>query len=91
VKDISAGKLNFLLNGEIVNVSVEPTFSETQDDLVIRVKGFKGEQGLPGTLDAAKENNSRGQPAIGPIRAKLEEYQAFWQWLDEPYPTQVRT
>ena len=88
VKDVTAGKVNLLLNGEIVNVSIEPNFSETEDDLVIRVKGFKGE-GLPGTLYAVEEKSSG--PAIGPIRAKLEEYKAFWQWLDEPYPTQVRT
>jgi hypothetical protein len=85
VKDITSGKVNFLLNGEIFNVNVEPNFSKTQDDLVIRVKGFKGE-GLPGTFYAAQEK----APAVGPIRAKLEEYKAFWQWLDEPYPTQVR-
>lgn len=81
VKDISSGKVNFLLNGEIVNVAVEPNFSDTEDDLVIRVKGFKGE-GLPGTFYAAPEKSG---PAVGPIRAKLEEYNAFWQWLDEPY------
>jgi hypothetical protein len=86
VKDVSSGKVNFLFNGEIVNVSVEPSFSETEDDLIIRVKGFKGER-LPGTFYAPVEN-ARG-PAVGPLRAKLAEYKAVWEWLDEPYPTQV--
>jgi hypothetical protein len=44
VKDFSKGKLNFIYNGEIFNVVAEPNFSEEQDDLVIRVKGFKGEK-----------------------------------------------
>jgi hypothetical protein len=44
VKDLSHGKLNFIYNGEIFNVVAEPNFSEEEDDLVFRVKGFKGEK-----------------------------------------------
>jgi hypothetical protein len=86
VQDVTSGKVNVLLNGEIVNFSVDPNFSETEDDLIIRVKGFKRER-LSRTFYAPVEN-SLG-PAVGPLQAKLAEYQSFWDWLDEPYPTQV--
>jgi hypothetical protein len=86
VQDVTSGKVNVLLNGEIVNFSVDPNFSETEDDLIIRVKGFKREP-LPEPFHAPIEN-LRG-PAVEPLRAKLAEYHAVRDWLDEPYPTQV--
>jgi hypothetical protein len=41
-KDLSQGKINFILNGEIVNIAVDPRFGKEEDELFIRVEGFKG-------------------------------------------------
>jgi hypothetical protein len=76
IEDITQGKVNFLVNGEIFNVAIEPSFSETEDDLVIRVKGFKGER-LP--------------PIIREERTQPSQFDEFWVFWDEPYPSQVTT
>lgn len=80
VRDLSEGKLNFLINGEIVNVSIEPSFSEEEDDLIIKVKGFKGEK-LPSMMN---DRNNNG-PQYGPIRSKLAEFEEFWTFWNEPF------
>jgi hypothetical protein len=85
VKDFSQGKINFLLNGEIFNIAVEPTFSEKEDDLVIKVKGFKGEL-LPYQI-AARE--AQAEARKGPIETQLAKYEAFWEFWNQPYPSQV--
>jgi hypothetical protein len=85
VKDFAQGKINLLLNGEIVNIAVEPSFSEEEDDLVIKVKGFKGEL-LPYQI-AARE--ARAEARKGPIETQLAKYEAFWEFWNQPYPSQV--
>jgi hypothetical protein len=85
VKDFSQGKINFLLNGEIFNIAVEPSFSEKEDDLVIKVKGFKGEL-LPYQI-AARE--AQAEARKGPIETQLAKYEAFWEFWNQPYPSQV--
>jgi hypothetical protein len=82
LKDISNGKLNFLINGEIVNIAVVPTFSDKEDDLIIRVTGFKGEQ----LLTQPKQSF---QPPNGPIRTWLSQFKTFWSFWDDAYPTKV--
>ena len=42
VKDISQGKINFIYNGEIINLSIDDTFSAAEDEIIIRAKGVKG-------------------------------------------------
>lgn len=42
LRDLSKGRLNFILNGEIVNLAVDESFGKEQDEVVIRVQGFKG-------------------------------------------------
>jgi hypothetical protein len=87
LKDISKGKLNFLVNGEIVNIVVEPTFGEEEDDLIVRISGFKGEK-LTGLV--ASDGSDAFKSSYGPIRTWLGQYEAFWAFWDEPYPSKVR-
>lgn len=42
VKDISQGKINFIYNGEIINLSIDDSFSAAEDEIIIRAKGVKG-------------------------------------------------
>ena len=81
VKDVSKGRLNFLVNGEIVNIAVEPTFGEEEDDLVVRITGFKGEK-LTGLIS----EQSLFKPAYGPIRTWLGQFEEFWAFWDDAYP-----
>lgn len=40
-KDLSQGKLNFILNGEIVNVAVDSSIGKDEDKIVIKIDGVK--------------------------------------------------
>ena len=81
LQDVANGKLNLLVNGEIVNVLIEPNFSQTEDDLVIRVTGFKGERfSLPERAPPA--------PRYGPITSFIRQFEGFWSFWDQPF--QVR-
>eukprot|EP00957_Ditylum_brightwellii_P067637 5134143-Ditylum_brightwellii.AAC.1 len=42
ITDLSKGRLNLLVNNEVVNLSVEPTFSQDEEELVFRIRGFNG-------------------------------------------------
>lgn len=78
VKDLQRGKVNLLINGEVVNVVVEPTLSEQEDDLVIKVSGFKGERfSRPETTQVEEER-------LGPIRAYLSRFTGFWDYWNGP-------
>lgn len=78
LKDLRDGKLNLLVNGEIINVSVEPTFGKDEDDLIIRIKGFKG-----GMVPRVREAPSPSA-YYGPIRSWLSEFRDFWVFWDSP-------
>ena len=69
IKDIRAGKLNFLLNGEIVNLSVDETLSAEEDEIVIRIRGFKG----------ADLTTSGQEVAKGYLEEKIDNFWTFWQ------------
>ena len=42
IRDVSKGKLNLIVNGEIINLSVDSSSTSAQDEFVIRAKGVKG-------------------------------------------------
>mmetsp|Transcript_3014 Transcript_3014/g.7091 ORF Transcript_3014/g.7091 Transcript_3014/m.7091 type:complete len:417 (+) Transcript_3014:91-1341(+) len=73
VRDLRNGKLNLLVNGEIINVSVEPTFGKDEDDLIIRIKGFKG-----GMIPKATQEAPSPSSYYGPIRSWLSKFKPFW-------------
>eukprot|EP00980_Cylindrotheca_fusiformis_P011465 scaffold2659_cov107-Cylindrotheca_fusiformis.AAC.8 len=81
IKDISKGKINLLVNGEIVNIAVEPSFSKEEDDLIVRITGFKG-----GKLSAMVEDDSTVS-ATGPIRSWLSQFDEFWSFWNAAYPS----
>ena len=87
IKDVSAGKLNLVVNGEIINIQVLPTFGDQEDDLVIAIKGFKGNDVFrfptPGDEDSA-------QPRYGPIRSYFSQYEPFWNWWATPFEVRTR-
>lgn len=83
LKDVASGKLNFLINGEIVNVAVDPSFGENEDELKVTIRGFKQGQ-IARTLPTMIE------PRYGPIRTYFSKYERFWSWLATPFPSQVR-
>lgn len=85
IKDISKGKLNLLVNGEVISVTVEPSFGKEEDGLIVRIKGFKGEQ-LPGSIESKEVT----MPSYGPIRSWLAQYDDFWAFWNEPYPSKVK-
>mmetsp|Transcript_21831 Transcript_21831/g.30774 ORF Transcript_21831/g.30774 Transcript_21831/m.30774 type:complete len:431 (+) Transcript_21831:145-1437(+) len=70
VKDITMGKLNFIINGEIVNVAVEPSFGEKEDELIIRAKGLKNVP-LPELSEPQIVAKNR-------IQEQLDELYFFW-------------
>ena len=71
VRDISKGKLEFIINGEVVNVSVEPSFSETEDEFVIRVTGYKGLK-LP-SINPGEQQVSRSR-----LQQQVDFVSNFW-------------
>lgn len=87
IDDLSQGKINFLVNGEIVNVSIEPNFSSAEDDLIIRINGFKGEP-LPSWLNR-EEEEAIATNYYGPIRSYISQFKEFWSFWDAPYPSKV--
>jgi len=42
LSDITNGKLNLIVDGEIINLSIDKSSSAAEDELVIRAKGVKG-------------------------------------------------
>ncbi|CAB9524686.1 expressed unknown protein [Seminavis robusta] len=62
VSDISKGRLNFIVNGEIINLSVDKTSSQGEDEIVIRAKGVRG-VGLP----------QFNEPAVTQVRTRLQD------------------
>jgi hypothetical protein len=70
-QDIKNGKLNLLVNGEIINLSVDPKFSESEDDIVIRLQGFKG-------VDLANVKGAK-EVARSAIQEKSDALWDFWQ------------
>jgi hypothetical protein len=82
IKDVSAGKLNVLVNGELVNVQLLPTFGEQEDDLIISIKGFKGNKDVFRFASDAPRY-------YGPIRTYFSKYDGLWNWWALPYPSQV--
>ena len=71
IADISNGKLNLIVNGEIINLSVDKSSSASQDEIVIRAKGVKG-VAMP----------SFNEPAVSEVRTRLEDqidaFNEFW-------------
>jgi hypothetical protein len=62
IADISKGKLNLIVNGEIINLSIDKSSFEGEDELVIRAKGVRG-RGLP----------SFNEPAVTEVRTRLQD------------------
>ncbi|CAJ1939245.1 unnamed protein product [Cylindrotheca closterium] len=79
VRDLRNGQLNLLVDGEIINVSVEPTFGKDEDDLIIRIKGFKG-----GMIPKATKEAPPPTAYYGPIRSWLSRFDGFWSFWDSP-------
>lgn len=79
VKDLRNGKLNLLVNGEVINVSVEPTFGKDEDDLIIRIQGFKG-----GMVPKATKESPPSSAYYGPIRSWLAQFDQFWSLWNSP-------
>ena len=71
LRDLSKGKLNFILNGEVVNVAVDETLGKEQDELVIRVQGFRGAD-LSGATAA-------GAPGAGFGNSVADVFVRRWQ------------
>ena len=87
IKDLQKGKLNLLVNGEVINIVVEPTLSKEQDDLVIRNVGFKGDNfNIP-----SDNNDSPSDRNMGPIRTKLSELTGFWDYWNSPAEVRSHT
>lgn len=42
IKDLASGRLNLIVNGELINLSIDETSTAETDELVIRAKGIKG-------------------------------------------------
>jgi hypothetical protein len=85
VRDVASGKLNLIVNGELVNVAVQPTFGENQDEVILSIKGMKGTKISPISFSATEES----RPRYGPIRSYFSRYEGFWNWWTTPYPTKV--
>ena len=84
IRDVASGKLNLIVNGELINVAVQPSFGENQDEVIISIKGIKGTKISPISFEDAG-------PRYGPIRSYFSRYEAFWNWWVTPYPSQVRS
>ena len=82
LQDLASGKLNLLVNGEIVNVVVDETFGKDEDEIKVTIKGFKQGQ-------VARTVPTFSEPRYGPIRTYFSRYEGFWSWWETPYPDQV--
>jgi hypothetical protein len=82
LQDLASGKLNLLVNGEIVNVVVDETFGKDEDEIKVTIKGFKQGQ-------VARTIPTFSEPKYGPIRTYFSRYEGFWSWWETPYPDQV--
>jgi len=71
IRDLSQGRLNIILNGEIINLSVDDSFSATEDEIVIRAKGVKGIplSGFPESPKTVIKSN---------IQKQMEAVDNFW-------------
>ena len=71
IKDISQGKLNIIFNGEIINLSIDDSFSDKEDEVVIRAKGVKGIpiSGIPDSPKTILKSN---------IQQQMEAVDNFW-------------
>jgi len=82
LRDLSKGKLNFILNGEIVNVAVDETLGKEQDELVIRVQGFKGvdlsSSKAAGTAPGAGFGGSIADIFVSRWQERLAAVQELW-------------
>ena len=72
IKDIYQGKLNFIVNGEIINISVEDKFSKSQDEIVLRVKGVKG-------IDLPTLADTPAGQAKTRLQEQIEAVDRFWE------------
>lgn len=79
VKDLRNGKLNLLVNGEVINVSVEPNFGKDEDDLIIRIQGYKG-----GMVPKATKDSPPSSAYYGPIRSWFAQFDQFWSFWNSP-------
>jgi len=81
-RDLTKGKLNLIVNGEVINLSIEKSSTAGEDDIVIRAKGVKG-VGLP----------SFNEPAVSVVRTRLEDqidtFNEFW-YAPIPIPAALK-
>jgi len=82
LQDLSSGKLNLLVNGEIVNVVIDESFGKDEDEIKVTIKGFKQGQ-------VARTVPTFSEPRYGPIRTYFSRYEGFLSWWETPYPDQV--
>ena len=62
LRDVSKGKLNLIVNGEIINLSIEKTSAAGEDEIVIRAKGVKGVGPI-----------AFSEPAVTQVRTRLQD------------------
>mmetsp|Transcript_14833 Transcript_14833/g.21217 ORF Transcript_14833/g.21217 Transcript_14833/m.21217 type:complete len:339 (-) Transcript_14833:120-1136(-) len=75
LKDISKGKLNVIVNGEIINLSIDEKFSSEEDEVVIRAKGIKGVE-----LPKIKEADTTSLEVIQKSQFQVALDQAIELW-----------
>ena len=71
LRDISKGKLNLIVNGEIINLSVDKSSTAERDEIVIRAKGVKG-VAMPSFTEPAAFQARSG------IQDQLDSVTQFW-------------
>jgi hypothetical protein len=74
VKDIAQGKLNLIVNGEIINLSIDATSSAAEgDEVVLRAKGVKGNLAMPMLQEPEIQAAVRTR-----LQDQIDTFRAFW-------------
>jgi hypothetical protein len=68
VKDLASGKLNLIVNGELINLSIDEQSTTDTDELVIRAKGIKGVKQITSVQAVAKTR----------LQEQVEGFDEFW-------------
>jgi len=67
-KDLASGRLNLIVNGELINLSIDETSTTDTDELVIRAKGIKGVKVMKPAQIIAKTR----------LQEQIEGFDEFW-------------
>ena len=68
VKDLAGGRLNLIVNGELINLSIDEQSTTETDELVIRAKGIKGMRVMQPAQAIAKTR----------LQEQIEAFDSFW-------------